>query len=33
MKRRQSRNRRLEETRVVGGKTETRIKLLLPNSF
>jgi large subunit ribosomal protein L35 len=31
-KRRQSRNRRLEETRVVGGKTERRIRLLIPNA-
>lgn len=31
-KRRQSRNRRLEEVRVVQGKIRARIKLLLPNS-
>lgn len=33
IKRSQSRNRRLEQETVVTGKTEKRIRLLLPNSF
>ena len=32
-KRRESRNRRLDLERTVGGKTEKRIRLLLPSSF